>query len=195
MKTYWAKRAIYVIGVNADGTLTVRRAYSRKNKTGVWKQEKSLEPIQNAGMWINQEGGIEAILSKCKEVDDLASVVVAENQTALAERAERKAEHAKAEAAQEERYNTLFAGEVTETTAETVYVLLQHLNRQNWGAWNLPKMTIGYACHQYDCNGTTATTIKLDKPIMVAGELGSAFEYGAPHNHLTHYRKIVDWAE
>ena len=54
-------------------------------------------------------------------------------------------------------------------------------------------MTIGYQCNQYDCDGKMATTIKLDEPIMVAGEMGTMFQYGAPRGHLTKYERIVDW--
>ncbi len=33
----------------------------------------------------------------------------------------------------------------------------------------------------------------LDRPIMVAGQEGTMFQYGAPRGHLTKYERIVDW--
>jgi hypothetical protein len=80
---------------------------------------------------------------------------------------------------------------VTETNADSVYVLLRKLNSENWGGWELPKMTIGYTCNQYDCDGKTATTIKLDSPIIVSDEEGTMFQYGAPVGHLRKYRRIA----
>lgn len=53
-------------------------------------------------------------------------------------------------------------------------------------------MTIGYSCHQYNCDGKTATTIKLDRPIMVYDEPGTMFEVGAPIGYLTKYRSILE---
>jgi len=64
------------------------------------------------------------------------------------------------------------------------------LNTVNWGVWHLPKMTIGYSCHQYDCNGKTATTIKLDTPIKYWDKPETMFVYGNPRGHLEKYSKI-----
>ena len=74
-----------------------------------------------------------------------------------------------------------------------IYLLLTYLNGQNWGGWELPKMTIGYSCAQYDCDGKQATTIKLDEPIDDEGEMVSKYQVGAPHRHLTKYHRICDW--
>lgn len=79
---------------------------------------------------------------------------------------------------------------VLESNAENIYLLLTYLNTQNWGGWELPKMTIGYTCNQYDCDGKTATTIKLNEPIEYNDKLVSKFEVGAPHGHLMQYVKI-----
>lgn len=59
-----------------------------------------------------------------------------------------------------------------------------------WGVWNLPKMTVGYVCHQYDCDGKTATTIKLDTPVMFFEKPETMFVYGNPRGHLENYTKI-----
>lgn len=84
-------------------------------------------------------------------------------------------------------------GGVLESNFANIYLLLEYLNTQNWGGWELPKMTIGYSCAQYDCDGKQATTIKLDEPIEYDDELFSKFEVGAPHRHLMKYKKIRDW--
>ena len=84
-------------------------------------------------------------------------------------------------------------GGVLESNSGNIYLLLEYLNTQNWGGWDLPKMTIGYSCAQYDCDGKQATTIKLDEPIEYDDELFSKFEVGAPHRHLMKYKKIRDW--
>lgn len=84
-------------------------------------------------------------------------------------------------------------GGVLESNPANICLLLEFLNTQNWGGWELPKMTIGYSCAQYDCDGKQATTIKLDEPIEYNGKLVSRFEVGAPHRHLMKYQKIRDW--
>lgn len=82
---------------------------------------------------------------------------------------------------------------VIPATVENIRTVLLHLNEQNWGGWTLPKMSIGYAAHQYDCEGKTATTIKLVEPIS-SEEYGieneSMFVVGAPNGHLTNYQRL-----
>lgn len=90
----------------------------------------------------------------------------------------------------EEDYKAVFNGSTVETTAENIRILLCYLNDINWGVWQLPSMTIGYTCNQYDCDGKTATTITLDTPIEYRGEQVSQFQHGAPSGHLRNYRRI-----
>ena len=71
-------------------------------------------------------------------------------------------------------------------------IVLRYLNTINWGGWELPKMTIGYICNQYDCEGKIATTMKLDESIKLYeddNETGYMFQVGAPVGHLTKYRR------
>lgn len=201
MKTriYISANFIYAVSEsgNEERPLIVTRPYKRgpQNSWAATGEEK----FRDAGMFINQQGGPEALLAKCEEVNDLEAWVAelntkakADHEKARAAAIEREAEE-KAEAKAE--YDKVFANEVTETNAKSVYTLLRYLNTQNCGVWKLPKMTIGYECHQYDCDGKIATTIKLDKPIRVAGEEGTWFQYGAPHRHLMKYRRIFDSEE
>ena len=198
MKIFKTKRVIYRVEVNADGTLTIFREYASPKNHENWTKDG--RQYQNAGQLIIQEGGIESLLSKCQDIDDIESYAhtLSEEKKAIRERAsqerarqlEEKMNKVKAD------YERAFKGkDVVESTAENIYILLAYLNTQNWGIWRLPKMTIGYACHQYDCDGKTATTIKLDQPVKVGGRMGTMFEYGAPIGHLTKYQRIVDWEE
>ena len=193
-KIYLSLNFIYKVVENGNekSPLTITREY-RRTTQNQWEPTGE-EVFEDAGMFINQQGGIDALLSKCLQLKDLTAYVEAHN--AAAKEAHQKNHAAAMEreaqlrAEAEEEYKELFSGEVTETNAKTVHALLRYLNTQNWGGWDLPKMTIGYACHQYDCDGKTATTIKLDAPINVGGEMGTMFEYGAPRGHLTKYRRI-----
>ncbi len=76
-----------------------------------------------------------------------------------------------------------------ETNYENVGVVLRWLNTMNWGGWELPPMTIGYRCNQYDCDGKQASTMILDEPIKVDGEMVDRFVVDAPRGHLTHYQR------
>ncbi len=91
---------------------------------------------------------------------------------------------------EDDAYQRLTQMKVIPTTAQNISILLSGLNKQNWGSWELPKMSIGYHCEQYDCNGVIATTITLDEPISDE-ELGiiqeKKFVVGAPFGHLTEY--------
>jgi hypothetical protein len=124
---------------------------------------------------------IEAFLEEKKQLKLQRKL---ENEAYAIERAEkRKAENAKLMAMIE-------AGPIP-ATIENVRLLLQWLNEQNWGSWDLPAMTIGYSAHQYDCDGVTATTITLDKPIsdeFITSE--RRFVVGAPRGHLSKYQRL-----
>ena len=194
-KIFRTKRVIYRVEQNENGTLDIYREYFSLKNMDFWKFDG--RKFNNAGSLIITAGGIEGLLSQCEDVEDIRDIIGPLNKAkveirrrAVAERERQAAE--KANAAEAE-YIQLFSGDVAETNAKTVYALLRYLNTQNWGLWRLPKMTIGYQCAQYDCDGKTATTIKLDEPIRVAGEMGTMFQYGAPRGHLTNYERIVDW--
>lgn len=190
MKIFRTKRFIYRIEENENGTLNIFREYTKN--MDFWQKDGSL--YQNAGLLITQEGGIEALLSKCEEIVDVAQFVHNLNVEKKAIREAAKAmlmnqtlnEIAKAK----EAYEAAFSQEVTESTPENIYTLLRYLNTVNWGVWHLPKMTIGYSCHQYDCDGKTATTIKLDTPIKYWDKPETMFVYGNPRGHLEKYSKI-----
>lgn len=192
MKIFRTKRVIYRIETNENGTLDIFREYFSTKNMSLW--EKDGRPFQNAGMLINQQGGIEALLAKCEDVDDIESMIdeINAEKKAIRERANEErirqqretSERAKAE------FDKAFANEVTETNIENIGILLRYLNTQNCGLWRLPAMSIGYQCNQYDCDGRTATTIKLDTPILYDDKMVSMFVYGNPRGHLVKYTQI-----
>lgn len=71
-------------------------------------------------------------------------------------------------------------------TVENLNLLMIHLNSQNWGGWDLPKMSVSYTANQYDCDGTIATTVELDQPLN--GK--TKFSINAPFNYLNKYTNI-----
>lgn len=81
-------------------------------------------------------------------------------------------------------------GKVFEANIENIRRILLYLNSMNWGVWRLPKMSIGYSAHQYDCEGRQASTITLDEPINYFGEKVSKFKIGGGRLHLTKYKFV-----
>lgn len=180
MKIFKTNSTDYRVEVNEDGTLLITNL------------RKKNEPIQNAGAFIVSMGGIESILNKCEDMteeqyaEQLAEYKQEKETVAkiAAERIVRQEHKIKAE------YDAAFSAEVTEATVENVTILLRYLNSINWGAWELPKMTIGYTCNQYDCDGRQATTITLDKPIKYGDEMLRKFVVGGGPRHLVHYTQL-----
>lgn len=195
-KIFRTKRVIYRVEQNENGTLEIFREYFSLKNMDHWVFDG--RKFDNAGSLIISAGGIDGLLNQCEDVDDIEGMIERLN----AEKAEirRKANEERSRQASllagiaETEFTRVFDGkEVVTANAESVYVLLRYLNTKNWGLWKLPKMSIGYRCNQYDCDGRTATTIILDEPIKVAGKEGTMFVYGAPIGHLTKYERIVDW--
>lgn len=197
MKIIKTTNRTYVVDQNADGSLTI--TYNGTN------------PICNAGMFINQMGGIPGVLARCEEGDytiegikeyfaDMSRMKKESQERSRQAALEREA---KWNAERVEKYEALVAqyeGQAIPTTYENIGIVLRYLNTQNWGVWNLPKMTIGYSCNQYDCDGKTASTMKLDEPIDIRDdeekaeegslpEMISMFQVGAPRGHLNNYHR------
>ena len=179
-KMYFTSKKSFLVEQNADGTLLITKT-------------STMKPLENAGGFIVSQGGIEAILAKCVEVTEEQ---FAEDRKQLLLRHKQAKQHSLDIAManrrrHEEEYNAVFnGGGVVETTVENIRILLHYLNDISWGMWKLPSMTIGYSCHQYDCDGKMATTIKLDRPIEYYGMMVSQFQHGAPSGHLINYYRI-----
>ena len=195
-KIFKTRRVIYRVEKNENGTLDIYLEYFSLKNMDHW--EKDGRKFDNAGSLIITAGGIDGLLSQCEDVEDIDAMIADLNEVKAEIRRkasiERTRQHLALETMVADEYFSLFSDkDIVETNAKSVYVLLRYLNTKNWGTWRLPKMTIGYQCNQYDCDGKTATTIKLDQPIKVAGEMGTRFVYGAPRGHLEKYERIVDW--
>ena len=180
MKILRTNSADYKVVVNQDGTLNI---------TNLTKNNAA---IPNAGAFIVSMGGIEGVLNRCKDMTEqqyaegLAKRKL-QKEESIKKAAERRIE---TERLLKAEYDTAFSGNVTETNIENITILLRYLNSMNWGAWRFPKMTIGYTCNQYDCDGRWATTIKLDRPIEIDGVMVDRFQTGVPVGHLTKYHRI-----
>lgn len=193
MKILATKSYFLEVVENGDGTLTLNTHYQHAGK-GVWRKTDR-QSFSGAASLIGSIGGVEKVLERCQEIDDIEAYVAARNESNKAandkakDNSARKAEERRQK--HEEDYKKLFTNDVTEANADSVYVLLKYLNDINWGEWQLPTMTIDFSCHQYDCDGKQSTTIKLDEPIKVGDEEGTMFQVGAPRGHLSLYRRIV----
>ena len=178
-RMYFTNKGSFIVEQNQDGTLRIFKA-------------STMQPLKNAGLFIVSQGGINAILAKCKEVSDedfakdRKQLLLRHKQAKLRSQEIAIANHKR----YEKEYKAMFNGDTVETTVESIRTLLRYLNGINWGAWQLPRMTIGYICNQYDCNGKLATTIKLNRPIEYRGEKVTQFQYGAPSGHLRGYCRI-----
>lgn len=191
MKNFFQTKSnkLYFVTLNEDGSLFIT--------------SDGINSIKNAGMFILSRGGIQRVIDRCTEeitLDEFKSRVAIQNEhkqyyqdhkkKILAAQAQKNAEK---QAAQDAHYKRLFrelmekSNGVIESTYENISIVLAYLNTQNWGSWELPKMTINYRCNQYDCEGKQATTMILDKMIQVDGEYHSHFVFGAPRGHLSKY--------
>ena len=189
MKILKTKNYYFGVELNADKSLNITAEYQHIGN-GKWISCHSM-PWPDAAALIGSFGGVDKVLARCEEIDDLAALVETRNVANIASRERRAA--ADAEKAENkylrisEDYKKAFVGkEVVESTLDNIAILLKYLNTMNWGVWKLPTMTISYSCNQYDCDGKSAVTIKLDEPVNGYTKLS----YGAPRGHLTGYTKI-----
>ncbi|NCB07162.1 MAG: hypothetical protein EOM73_03245 [Bacteroidia bacterium] len=161
--------------------------------------------IPNAGALILNFGGIPETLARCTELnesfDDYVAKRAAQKQTLreiekqvyMAGEADRMAKLEKQEAEEEAEWNELAALPVIPATVPNIRKVLRHLNKQNWGSWTLPALSIGYSAHQYDCDGRIATTITLDQPISdeESGIINETrFSIGGKRGHLNRYQSL-----
>ena len=177
MKLRTNSRDLDVVVIN-DGTITI----TCEGK-----------PINNPGQFILQMGGIDAVLARCKEYTaaEWQAELEREQSAKLAAKVAARQRCEQLIKEHELAYHEVFGvGDVVETTPKTIYILLSYLNDISWGSWVLPKMSIGYRCIQFDCDGKQATTITLDKAIDYDGRPTRCFEVGAPIRHLMKYQKL-----
>ena len=185
-KLFLTNTSVYSVTQNEDGSLLIQ------TKTDG-------ESIPNAGQFILNCGGIESIMSKCIDSDisieqyrlEKAELVKLNKELKSAENGVKEIEKNKSIT---DDYNALLTSNaIIPVNIDNLRIVMRYLNMQNWGSWELPKMNIGYSANQFDCDGKSSVTIKLDTPISddeyeVVNE--KMFSYGNPNGHLTKYTRI-----
>ena len=161
-------------------------------------------PYQNAGALIKSFGGVEEFWKHCRTLEEWDKIdneyKIYSEQRKIRIDNEKKMRQERLEKERQEiteTYGKMVSAGPVEATYENIYVLLRYLNKKNWGSWDLPKMTIGYSCHQYDCDGKTATTIQLSKHIEIPYSdrehgFSDHFVIGNPRGHLEMYTRIIN---
>ena len=170
--------ASYFFKINEDGSLNITK----------WG-----EAYPFAGKLIQDMGGINELMKKSKKTDYVSFEQIKQERKTALQKA--KEDQIKSTAVLREKitekYNELTSLGVIPSTPENIRTVLKYLNTMNWGLWELPKMSIGYSCHQYDCEGHIVSTMTLDCPIEYCGMMVNKFKHGnAPLGHLMNYTSI-----
>lgn len=174
------QKSFYSVIKNDDGSLILKKGVNQKE-------------ICNPGQTIFNMGGVQGVIDKCKEYKSLESFLDFRNDRDEKVRIERhrrnvewEEQRAKRDKEDEAKINALLSLKIIPATMDNIELIIAWLNRQNWGAWSLPKMSIGYSAQQYDCDGKQVTVMKFDKKID--GE--NMFKTPAPKRHLEKYQTI-----
>ena len=149
------------------------------SKTRGWRKMTDLE-LNNKTAYKEASGWEEITAETIDEAWSIRSKKIKELRVKRAE------EQAKFNSLEDERTELLLKLDVIPTTIENLKLIMKRLNKQNWGSWKLPLMSIGYIAHQYDCDGITATTFKLDKSL----DGQTKFKVGGKRGHLNNYIQI-----
>lgn len=147
--------------------------------------------VRNVGSWVMAMGGIDSIVKKSvlTGFDSLEQAADHRKELLRKNAASRLSAKLEMEKQIEEEYQKLLdTYDVIPSTAENIKTVLSFLNTKNWGSWDLPKMEIGYSCHQYDCEGYIVSTMVLDRPIEYRNGEHARFKHGFhPRGHLDKY--------
>ena len=193
------KKRVLEVRVNDDGTLFIT--------------EDGVNSIHRPGSFVMSFGSIERVLSRCVESDlslpeyrrQVHYVLRQDREQRKERKKEREATRAEREAERDRQRKEAFEQLLTDnngvipTTFDNIGVVLRYLNTMNWGGWELPKMTVGYRCNQFDCDGKMASTMTLDEPIDIVPmderdegylpQMVSRFQVGAPRGYLLKYHR------
>lgn len=162
-------------------------------------------PYKDAGALIKSLGGVEEFWKHCHTQEEW-NKIEDERKIFAEQRRIRRENEKKSRSKMIEKYRLdakqaydelISSNEKIEANYTNIYILLNHLQYVNWGFWELPKMSIGYSCNQYDCDGKTAVTIKLDRKIAIpytdfSVEYCDKFVIGNPRGHLENYTRMVN---
>lgn len=185
MKTFKTLKKTFQVKVNEDGSLFIT--------------EDGINPIKHAGALIAGYGGVQRILELCdKSMSEEELKVLEDERRANVRKRMAVSQSSREEIQRKEAkkaYDVLTSQYVViPVTVENIRTVLAYLNTVNWGVWELPQMTLGYRCNQYDCEGKTATTMVLSEPISDESygiENECRFVFGNPHGYLTEYQKLL----
>lgn len=90
----------------------------------------------------------------------------------------------------------LSQGEPIPATVANLKIIMEHLNGQNWGAWDLPALTVGYTANQYEGpNGRNVTALKLDEPILTTAGPVALFKCGPGRRILPKYTAVENLSD
>lgn len=150
-----------------------------------------INSIPNAGAVIGNLGGIQGALDRAIETDKTLPQLIDERRQRKQQAVEAQVKSvAKQIQRIEQEYNDLLASSPggIETNIHNLHIVGAYLCTVNSGVWELPRMTIGYSAHQYDCDGHISVTFQLDEPIEYRGTPTTKLVFNAPLAHLTSYQ-------
>lgn len=172
-KTRW-----YFVKQNEDGSL--------------WITCDGLTGIENAGQFVISLGGIDKVLERCTEEISIEEFIARRNESV-----EKRKNHRlmslqmNAEKERKEELEAISAYEkIAHAPINPTLPNLKIVLRYILATDNRPSMTVGYSANIYDCDGKIAVGMKLDEPIVVAGEKITKIGYKIPRGHLTQYSNI-----
>ena len=84
----------------------------------------------------------------------------------------------------------IYSMDIIPATVENISLILEWLNNQNWGSWQLLNIEGGYKAAQHNCGGKLITTIELNKPILHRERMVKKFKSGHKTGYLNKYETI-----
>lgn len=90
-------------------------------------------------------------------------------------------------------YNQILTIQPIPTTIHNLLIIMLKLSLNNWGVWELPKMTIPYRALSFDCGGVTAVAVTLDKKISDSDrDIKNKYKFSIlnPNGYLGEYTKL-----
>lgn len=154
-KYYLSKRLELTVNQNEDGTLLL----TCKNGT----------PYENAGLLINNSGGIERFWALCIDEEEyqrrIADRDFRQSPEYKAEQARKNAERSAIAAAQHKAEFDALPSPIP-VSYKNLGIVLRYLNDQNYGTVALPCMTVGYSYNQYDCDGHSALSWNRNSSLL-----------------------------
>lgn len=171
------KKLLVEVRQNSDGSLLLTA--------------DGINSIPDAGALIYNYGGIQGTLDRAIETDKTLPQLIEERRQRKQQAVEAQVRATQKQIERiEQEYNDLLTSSPNgiETNIHNLHIVGAYLATVNWGAWELPRMTIGYSAHQYDCDGHIAVTFQLDEPIEYRGTPTTKLVFNAPLAHLTSYQ-------